>query len=149
MNSGAKQMRSNDGRFNVKPSVVAVRCALLALAFAPAAYAADPPDAADPGASTVTVGAGYVNKDSAKFGEYNGLDQKGAFAIIDFNLRGGSADEATRWKITGTDLGLDTRAVKAEFGQQGRFRIDAGYDSIIKNRSDTYQTPYLGVGGND
>jgi len=148
-------MKSGKGRFNLKPAVVAVRCALVAMAIAPAAYAADK-DGVDPvlaltqPASTVEVGVGYVNKDSAKFGEYNGLDKKGAYGILNLDVRGGaygSSDDATRWKVVGTDLGLDTRSLSGEYGEQGRYRIELGYDELRRNRSDSYQTPYMGAGG--
>jgi MtrB/PioB family decaheme-associated outer membrane protein len=138
-------MNTKQGRLIVKPAVAAVRLALIALAAAPAAYAADAPTTG----GEITVGGGYVSEDSAKFGEYNGLDKKGGYGIVDFGVWGNSPTDATRWKILGTDLGLDTRAVKGEYGQQGAFRIDFGYEEIVKNRSDTYQTPYQGAGGNN
>jgi hypothetical protein len=34
---------------------------------------------------------GNTSTDSAKFGEYNGLNKSGANAIVNFNLRGGDA----------------------------------------------------------
>ncbi|HEX7560421.1 MAG TPA: MtrB/PioB family outer membrane beta-barrel protein, partial [Usitatibacter sp.] len=148
-------MKSSKGRFNIKPSTAAVRCALVAMAIAPAAYAAD---AVDPEVAALTqptsrieAGVGNVSKDSAKFGEYNGLQKKGAYGILNLDLRGGTYgenDDGTRWKVIGTDLGLDTRDLTASYGQQGKFRIDFGYDEILRNRSDTYQTPYQGAGGN-
>jgi MtrB/PioB family decaheme-associated outer membrane protein len=148
-------MKSSKGRFNVKPSTAAVRCALVAMAIAPAAYAADAVDpevaALTQPASRIEAGVGYVNKDSAKFGEYNGLQKKGAYGVLNLDLRGGTYgenDDGTRWKVIGTDLGLDTRDLTASYGQQGKFRIDFGYDEILRNRSDTYQTPYQGAGGN-
>ena len=64
-------------------------------------------------------------------------------AAIDF--RGGGAydsDSALRWRITGTDLGLQTRRLAAEVGVQGKFRLTLGYDSLLRNSSDSYQTPY-------
>lgn len=150
-------MKSNKTSFTPRPTVLAVRCALVAMAMSPALYAADPAPV-DPEIAALTqpvsqvdVGAGYVSKDSAKFGEYNGLDKKGGFGILDFDLRGGagygSATDPTRWKVIGTNLGLDVRSLTAEYGQQGRFQVNAGFDEILHNRSDTYQTPYDGAGG--
>ncbi|MGZ5080300.1 MAG: MtrB/PioB family decaheme-associated outer membrane protein [Usitatibacter sp.] len=151
-------MKTQQERFSIRPSVAAVRSALILMALAQAAYAADS-GAVDPAvaeltqpASRIEAGVEYVNKDSAKFGEYNGLDKKGAYGILNFDMRGGaygSSDDATRWKIIGTDLGLDTRSLTGEYGQQGKFRINFGYEEIMRNRSDTYQTPYLGAGGNN
>ena len=128
-------MTSNHRRFVERTVVTAVRSALTALAFVPAVYAADGSDDAvlelTQPANQVQIGAGYVDKDSAKFGEFNGLDQKGAYAIGDFELYGsGEKDSAYRWRLLGTDLGLDTRNIQGEAGSQGRFRVTFGYDEL-------------------
>ena len=148
-------MRTSKGRSTIKPSVLAVRCALAAMAFAPAAWAdpvaADAVTALTQPTNSATVGIGNVSQDSAKFGEYNGLYKKGAFGVFDFDIRGGaygSDDDATRWKVIGNNLGLDDRGLSGEYGQQGKYRLDFGYDEIYRARSDTYQTPYQGAGGN-
>ena len=99
--------------------------------------------------STVDVGAGYVSQSSYKFGEYNGLAKQGGFAIGDLDLQGGgSYDSAStsRWRLLGEDLGLDTRSGQFDFREQGIFKFNLGYSDIRDNISDTYQTPYLGVG---
>ena len=100
----------------------------------------------------IEIGIGNVSNDSAKFGEYNGLDKKGPYAIGNFELRGGGAynsNDATRWRLQGTDLGLETRNLQGEYGEQGRFRLNFGYDELLRNITDTYQTPYLGAGSNN
>jgi MtrB/PioB family decaheme-associated outer membrane protein len=135
--------------------VGAARSGLITTAMLSTAHAAEP---ADPvvvdlvrAASTVEVGAGYVSRDSAKFGEYNGLGKKGLYGIANVDLHGGGAYDsldATRWRVSGNDLGLETRELNAEYGRQASFRINLGYDESRKDRADTYQTPYLGVGGN-
>ncbi len=118
-------------------------------------HAADNPDV-DPAVteltnphSTVDLGAGYVSQSSYKFGQYNGLSKEGGFAIGDLDLQGGgNYDSASlmRWRLLGDDLGLDTRSGELNFREQGIFKFNLGYDDIRDNISDTYQTPYLGVG---
>ena len=101
--------------------------------------------------STVEVGVGDVSTGSFKAGEYNGLEKKGAFLVGNVDLHGGApydSGKGLRWRITGTDLGLETRSVTAEIGVQGRFRLNFGYDELLRNRSDSYQTPYNGAGSN-
>lgn len=151
-------MRKNPDCFALRASVVAVQVALLALAAVPLAYAADAAPAVDPLVAELTrptnmfeVGIGYVTDSSYKFGQYNGLYDKGAFAIVNFDARGGGAydsDSAMRWRITGTNLGLETRNATAEVGEQGVFRINVGFDELRSNYSDSYQTPYQGSGSN-
>ncbi len=101
--------------------------------------------------SKMEMGVGYVNKDSIA-GDYTGLDKEGAYAIANIDLRGGAAYDspsAARWRVKGDNLGLDSRRVDAEYGEQGKYRIKGTYDEITKLRSDTYQTPFQGVGTNN
>jgi len=100
----------------------------------------------------VDLGIGGVSDSSFKFGEYNGLQNQGPFGIVNFDLRGGAAYDSSstwRWRFNGTNLGLETRNLNAEFGRQGKFRFKFGYDELLANRSDTFQTPYLGAGTNN
>ena len=146
-------MKNKSNHFVIRGSVVAVQAALLALAAVSAARAADSSDAAAPQltapTNSVEVGAGYVTQDNVKFGQYNGLFNKGPFGIFNIDLSGGGAYDSgdpTRWRIVGNNLGLDSRDVSAEFGKQGLFKIDFGFDQLHQIKSDTYQTPYLGAG---
>ncbi len=102
--------------------------------------------------SVVELGPGAVSDDSYKAGEYNGLQNAGAFGIGNIDLRGGNSgynrDTTRRWRVRANDLGLETRSVFAEIGEQGKFRLSGGYDELRRNRSDTFQTPFLGTGTN-
>lgn len=137
-----------------------LRVALLAVVLAgPAVIAsrarADEPTAAELTTPTqsVEVGGGTLSSGSPKAGEYDGLSHKGAYAIGNFDLRGGApynANDATRWRLSGTNLGLDTREIQAEYGEQGLYRISIGYDELLRNGSAVYpsiNSPYQGVGG--
>lgn len=144
-------MGHNRKCFVARASVIAVRGALAALAVIPGAYAADSEQAValTRPTNSVEVGIGAVDKDSYKFGEYNGLEQKGAYLHGGFSLRGGGGYDSagtTRWSVNAADLGLNTRSLGAEFGEQGRFRINFGYDEIQRNQYDDYKTPYRGGG---
>ena len=116
----------------VRASVAAVRVALVAMALAPAAYAADPavPDPAvtelTRPTNSVEVGAGYVSQDSFKFGQYNGLFNKGVYGILNLDWSGGApydSDSAARWRVYGTNLGLTDRTIYGEYANQGTFKI--------------------------
>jgi hypothetical protein len=147
-------MDATRNAFAIRSCVVAVRAALIGFAAAGVARAADTSDLAREltrPTNFVEAGIGYVSDDSFKFGEYNGLFRQGPYGILNFDIAGGGfydSDDPTRWHITGNNLGLDTRDVSASYGQQGRFRIDFGYDELRRNRSDTFETPYLGAGSN-
>src|ERR1017187_4973501 len=135
-----------------RASVAVVRGALVALALA--AFAGYPDTAAAQDAKptgTVEVGAGDVSQGSFKAGEYNGLETKGLFFLGNVDLKSGAAynsDSAFRWRIRGIDLGLATRNVFVQVGVQGRYRLRFTYDGLLRNRSDSYETPYSGAGTN-
>ena len=100
----------------------------------------------------VQVGPGGVSASSFKFGEYNGLQNSGPFGLANFDLRGGAAYDSKdtwRWRTTGTNLGLEDRNVSLEFGRQGRFQFRFVYDELLANRTNGFQTPYLGAGTNN
>jgi len=100
---------------------------------------------------SVELGLGGTSFGSYKFGEYNGLEDHGPFGIANFHLAGGGAydsGDATRWHLNATDLGTAARSADADYGVQGRFRLNFKYDEIRHNVWDSYNTPYLGLGGN-
>ena len=137
----------------LRASVFAVQSALAVLALQGLARAADAePTVADltTPTNTVEVGAADVSAASAKASEYNGVRGKGLYGIGNFDLRGGGAYDSAdtmRWRLKASDLGLEKRNVTLEAGEQGQYRIDLHYSELLRNRSDTFQTPYLGAGG--
>jgi len=102
--------------------------------------------------STIEAGVyGVVNGDW-KFGQYNGLSNNGAYGIGNFDLRGGGAydsGDATRWRLTGKNIGLETREFTGEYKNQGKYKLNFGYDEIYRIGQGTYQSPYIGAGGNE
>lgn len=100
--------------------------------------------------SWVEFGLGTVSDDSFRFGRHTGLERKGGFGVLDFDLhrRGAwDSDSAEYWRISGSDLGLRSRELGIEYGVQGRYRLSFDYDEIPTHRSDSGQTPFLGAGG--
>jgi hypothetical protein len=147
-------MNKNHRSFTTRAMVVAVHGALLAMAAMPVAYAEEDPAVAEltQPKSTVEVGVTDVSHASAKAGEYNGLNKQGATSIVNFDVRGGGSydtENTTRMRMKGTDLGLESSNLSVEFGQQGKFKINAGYDQLLRNRSDSYMTPYIGAGSSN
>ena len=103
--------------------------------------------------NTVEIGGGSVSHASPKAGEYDGTGRQGTYFIGNFDLRGGAAyneNDATRWRLSGTNLGLETRNIRMEYGAQGSYRIYFEYDELLRNGSAVYPSiasPYLGAGG--
>jgi MtrB/PioB family decaheme-associated outer membrane protein len=101
--------------------------------------------------SAVEAGVLGVTGTHWKFGQYNGLYNSGAYGIGNFDIRGGGvydSDDATRWRIAGKNIGLETREFVGEYKNQGRYKFNFGYDEIPTFAQGTYRTPYQGAGGN-
>ncbi len=95
---------------------------------------------------TLDVGVGAVSDDSAKFGDYTGLQKKGAFLVA-----GGAAryrgEAGLFGSVAASDLGLGSRSLAAEVGLEGLYSLQLGYAEIPRHLSDTAMTPFLGGGG--
>ena len=141
---------------NERMDVFAAQCALIAVALLPGlAFADDDASALKQPTNTIEAGSLYSSQSSAKFGQYNGLSDGGFYGLGNLDVRGGdgydeSKDSAMRWKFGGTNLGTTSRALDLSVGDQGKWKINLGYDELQHNITDTYQTPLLGSpGGNN
>jgi MtrB/PioB family decaheme-associated outer membrane protein len=146
-------MSNKNELFRGRALVVAVRGALLAMAVTPmycGTVLAQSAEELTQTKSQVEVGVANTSQNSFKFGEYNGLQKQGGSLIgnIDLKSRNTDDDSTTRWRIKGTDLGLETRKLDIEFSDQGKYKLNFGYDELLRNRSDSYQTPLTGAGSN-
>lgn len=96
--------------------------------------------------SEIEVGFGSATDSDFKFGDYTGLGQPRTHAIgnIHYIQRG---EHDARWmEIVGRNLGLDSRNLRIEGGEQGNYKLRLEYDQIPKLWSDSYQTPYVNPG---
>ncbi len=96
--------------------------------------------------SQIELGVGGVSSNSYKFGDYTGLNKSGAYGIANISVvRHGSGD-ARYLEITGRNLGLNSRSLTVEGGQQGNYGLNLSYDELPKLWSDSYQTPFINPG---
>jgi len=95
---------------------------------------------------SVNAGAGYVSDDSPTFGNYTGLNQKGAYLDLGGKVayRGENGYFAD---LTASDLGLDIRSLNAQTGHEGLYSIGLGYAEIPRYFAEGARTPFLGNGG--
>lgn len=96
--------------------------------------------------SEIEVGVGDVSKKSFKFGDYTGLNKNGAYAIGNISVVRRGDDDARYLEIVGRNLGLDSRSLAVEGGEQGNYVLRFGYSELPKLHSDTFQSPYDGLG---
>lgn len=149
-------MKTRNEKMKVSVLVLAVQAALVAMFALPtvARAADDEVTALTRPTNSVEIGVANVSDSSAKFGEYNGLDDSGGVFVGNFDIRGGNAydggDGTTRWEIGGNDLGTTSRSFGGSVSNQGQWNLNIGYDELRHNLSDTYRTPQQGsMGGND
>lgn len=94
---------------------------------------------------TVDAGIANVSERSAKFGEFSGLDRKGAQVFGGADVRYQGAGGQYGALVADTDVG----ALKAQFGSEGQYALRLGYASIPHHVSDDAMTPFAGVGSAD
>jgi len=99
--------------------------------------------------STVQAGVGYVNRDNQRFGQYTGLNEKGAYGLLDLDLV--QRDDATgTWlKLSGRNLGLDDREVRVEHRRQGDWGYFIDFSQIPRFDPYTVNTGLSGIGSID
>lgn len=95
--------------------------------------------------SAVQGGVIYVDESSAKFGDYTGLDEDGAYLLADAEGKT-TAESGYTLSYELTDLGLDSREASIEGGKQGRYEFGLFYDRIPHTIFDTTSTVFGGAG---
>ena len=102
----------------------------------------------EPVYNEIELGIGYVSDDAYKFGRYNGLQTKGAFLLGNIDAEEFHED-GHFWNIHGTNLGLESRYLRLEGGQQGSYKLFLEYDELPNYKNNTVKTPFLGIGGDN
>lgn len=146
-------MKTRSGKLNAGALALAVQGALAAMYAIPVLADDEPAASLKAPRNFAEVGVVNVSKDSAKFGEYTGLNKSGVYVNGNFGIRGGDAygdgNGTRRWEVWGNDLGLTSRSAGGTIADQGRWSFGLNFDQLRHSTSDSYQTPYSGsMGGN-
>lgn len=96
-----------------------------------------------PDIAEVSAGVSVVSNDSYAYGNYSGLDQKGAHLITDLDYLHRDP-QGNYVQLEGNDLGLDSRHLASRGGKPGRLEMALIYDQLPTLKSDTSRTPYEG-----
>lgn len=138
--------KSFEKRFN--RSLLAASITSLGMA-APAAFADESDDEIQrllKPESKIEIGIGTTSGADFKFGDYTGLGQSRTHAIANLHLVSRGENDARWLEIVGRNLGLDSRSLKIEGGQQGSYGLRLEYSELPKLTTDSYHTPYNGAG---
>ncbi len=95
------------------------------------------------------AGTIYISEDSYKFGEYTGLEQEAFYFNGSFLIRSISAydDDSTKYyEVTGSNLGLDSRSLFGEYGEQGKYSVYFDFDQLPHFAHDDTYSLFVGAG---
>ena len=93
-------------------------------------------------ASEAEAGSLYADGAAARFGEFDGITEDGAYLVLDGSA-GARHEDGGFWRVSARDLGLDNRSIDFATGNSGRWEADAAYVAAPYNRYDTTVTPFL------
>ncbi len=127
------------------PLILTAVAAALLLAFGPAMAQDDIAQLTTP-RSSINVGAGYVDKDNQRFGQYTGLTDKGAYGIVDFSLVKRDDSSGTWLKLQGRNLGFKDPDLHLEQQRQGDWGYFIDYSRISRYEPYTVNTGLQGIG---
>lgn len=96
--------------------------------------------------STVSLGAGNVNNDGARFGQYTGMNESGIYGLLDADIVKRDDTTGTWLKFTGRNLGLENRELKLEHNRQGDWGYYLDFSQMPRYEPYTVNTAVTGTG---
>ena len=96
--------------------------------------------------SSVNVGAGFVFEDNQRFGQFNGLTDRGWYGLFDFDVVKRYDATGTWFKAFGRNIGFDNRQVRVDVERQGDWRFFVDYAQIPNFIPYTVTTRLTGIG---
>ena len=98
--------------------------------------------------SQIEVGVGNISDGSYKYGDYGrGLEQSGVYLIGNVRMNTRGDNNASYLEIIARNLGLSgSRDFAIKGGEQGNYGLSFEYGELSKLHSDSFMTPYTGMG---
>src|SRR5512134_356565 len=126
----------------------AFRLTALSLALTGAAQAQEDPALAEltRPESEISFGLGYWSKDRPRLGTYDGMNQEGAYGLLDAQIRRRDNATGTWFLLDARDLGLDTPELRGEWLRQGNIGASIEYSRIVRDEPYTVFTAVQGIG---
>jgi MtrB/PioB family decaheme-associated outer membrane protein len=95
-------------------------------------------------AGVMELGLQYVEQNSFMFGQYNGLHERGPALIGNLRWQDFSNSDS-QWRVSMSDLGLETREGEISWGIADKLRLQLGFDSQLQVRNNSGRTPFGGT----
>jgi len=94
--------------------------------------------------SEASVGGAYVSDDNTRFGQYNGMTDKGLYLLLDADVRRRDDATGTWLNFRGRNLGLDNRDLRFENSRQGNWGYFIDFSQTPRNSPYTALTGLTG-----
>jgi MtrB/PioB family decaheme-associated outer membrane protein len=104
------------------------------------------PSGLNTAASSGSIGLGYTPNDGPRFGQYNGINEKGAYGLLDFNFVKRDDETGTWLNIFGRNVGLEDRQLRFEHQRQGNWGYFIDYSRIPRFEPWSITTGVTGIG---
>ncbi|HZW12647.1 MAG TPA: MtrB/PioB family decaheme-associated outer membrane protein [Noviherbaspirillum sp.] len=96
--------------------------------------------------SSIGVGLGYVSQDAPRFGIYSGMDDEGAYGLLNVDVNRRDDSTGTWLKFNGRNLGLEGRDMRISHEQQGNWAYYIDYSETPRFEPRTVRTTVTGIG---
>lgn len=96
--------------------------------------------------SSVSAGIGATSDDSPRFGQYTGMQEQGAYGLLDIDIAQRNDQTGTWILLNGRNLGLDSRELRFEQRRQGSWGYFLEYSQIPRIEPYTATTAVTGIG---
>jgi len=93
----------------------------------------------------IDLGLGFVSDDAFRFGHQTGLNDKGLYLIGNTSTHYQDED-ANYWDLNVRNVGIGSRWLSTEGGQQGKYKFWLEYDEIPYLATDSARSPFIGKG---
>jgi MtrB/PioB family decaheme-associated outer membrane protein len=97
--------------------------------------------------SQVRLGVGVLTEDAARFGQYTGVKDSGAYVIGDFSVVRRDDPTGTWLRFDGRNLGYENRELRFEHDRQGDWRYGVEYSKTPRFSQYVVNTGLQGIGG--
>lgn len=99
--------------------------------------------------STVSLGLGYLDRDARRFGQYSGMNERGAYGLLDLDIVNRDDASGTWLKLRGRNLGLESRELRFEHNRQGDWGYFLEYGETPRFEPYSVRTAVTGIGSNN
>ena len=96
--------------------------------------------------SMMNIGAGYLFNDNARFGQYTGVRDQGAYGIFNLDFVKRDDETGTWYRLMGRNLGFENRDIRLEHARQGNWGYFIEFSQTPRYEPFTVNTAVTGIG---